>query len=142
MAAAKLGDSIGYIERRTALPSATTSYLPIANLHYLGVDPDCESAWHLYVIGWNEQALGISRGDAFAAMRAAGIGVQVHYIPVHLHPYFHRLGFRSGQFPSSEAHYERAITIPLYAAMTHTQQDTVVQQILTLVHSVKGRRVI
>ena len=68
----------------------------------------------------------------FAKLRAAGIGVQVHYIPLHTHPYFRKLGFRPGQYPNAEAHYARAITIPLYAALTDAQQDTVVDQILKL----------
>jgi dTDP-4-amino-4,6-dideoxygalactose transaminase len=60
-------------------------------------------------------------------MRAAGIGVNVHYIPVHLQPYYRNLGFRPGQFPEAEAYYAEAVSIPLYATLTEKQQDTVVQ---------------
>ena len=59
-----------------------------------------------------------------------GIGVQVHYIPVHTQPYYRQLGFRPGQFPNAEAHYARAITIPLYAGLAEAQQDEVVERLL------------
>ena len=121
-----------YVGRRTALAERYGRLLANSGLALPWCDPDCASAWHLYVVGWNEEVFGISRADAFAALRAAGIGVQVHYIPVHTHPYFRKLGFRAGQYPNTEAHYARAITIPLYAALTDAQQDSVVDRILTV----------
>jgi UDP-4-amino-4,6-dideoxy-N-acetyl-beta-L-altrosamine transaminase len=121
-----------YIVRRTAFAERYARLLANSGLVLPWCDPSCESAWHLYVVGWNEEAFKISRADAFASLRAAGIGVQVHYIPVHTHPYFRKLGFRAGRYPNAEAHYARAITIPLYAAMTDAQQDEVVDQLLKL----------
>jgi UDP-4-amino-4,6-dideoxy-N-acetyl-beta-L-altrosamine transaminase len=121
-----------YVARRTALAERYHRLLANSGLTLPWCDPDCASAWHLYVVGWNEDASGLSRAEAFAKLRAAGIGVQVHYIPLHTHPYFRKLGFRPGQYPNAEAHYARAITIPLYAALTDLQQDTVVDQILNL----------
>ncbi|MBL4792815.1 UDP-4-amino-4,6-dideoxy-N-acetyl-beta-L-altrosamine transaminase [Citromicrobium bathyomarinum] len=85
---------------------------------------DRTSAWHLYVIELTDEAK-CDRGTLFAAMRAAGIGVNVHYIPIHTQPYYQRLGFKRGDFPASEAYYDRAITIPLFPAMTDAQQDRV-----------------
>jgi UDP-4-amino-4,6-dideoxy-N-acetyl-beta-L-altrosamine transaminase len=121
-----------YIARRTTLADRYGHLLANSGLALPWCDPDCASAWHLYVLGWNEEACGISRADAFASLRAAGIGVQVHYIPVHTHLYFRKLGFRSGHYPNAEAHYARAITIPLFATLTEAQQDTVADQILRL----------
>lgn len=121
-----------YVARRTALAERYRRLLANSGLTLPWCDPDCASAWHLYVVGWNEEAFGMPRADAFAKLRAAGIGVQVHYIPLHTHPYFRKLGFRRGQYPNAEAHYARAITIPLYAALTDAQQDTVVDRILKL----------
>ena len=60
------------------------------------------------------------------ALRAAGIGVNVHYIPVHTQPYYRKLGFETGMFPESESYYEDAITLPLFSRMTNDEQDTVV----------------
>ena len=93
---------------------------------------DRRSAWHLYVAELSDDC-PTSRADVFAGMRAAGIGVNVHYIPIHTQPHFERLGFKSGDFPNSERYYERAITLPLFPAMTHAEQDTVVETLERLV---------
>jgi len=85
--------------------------------------PDGRSAWHLYVVQVEKKA---SRRKAFESLRAAGIGVNVHYIPVHLQPYYRRLGFRPGDFPNAEAYYAGAITLPLFPRMTDREQDQVV----------------
>ena len=60
-------------------------------------------------------------------MREAGIGVNVHYIPIHTQPHYTRLGFKRGDFPAAETYYDRAITIPLFPAMTDEEQDRVAQ---------------
>jgi UDP-4-amino-4,6-dideoxy-N-acetyl-beta-L-altrosamine transaminase len=91
--------------------------------------PDALSSYHLYPIQLPDPSL---RRVVFDGLRAAGIGVQVHYIPVHLQPYYRGLGFRQGDFPVAEAYYERAISLPLYAALTESQQDHVVEQLLRL----------
>jgi UDP-4-amino-4,6-dideoxy-N-acetyl-beta-L-altrosamine transaminase len=83
------------------------------------------SAWHLYVIQL-DATLEPRRREVFERMRAAGIGVNVHYIPVHLQPYYRDLGFRDGDFPNAERYYRRAITLPLHPGLTHAQQDRVV----------------
>ena len=121
-----------YVRRRAALAERYGRKLANSGLALPWTDANCASAWHLYVIGWNEEASGISRRTAFERLRAAGIGVQVHYIPVHTQPSYRRLGFQPGQYPRAEAHYARAITIPLYATLTETQQDEVVDQLLRL----------
>jgi dTDP-4-amino-4,6-dideoxygalactose transaminase len=84
-----------------------------------------ESGWHLYVITLAPEVRH-SRREVFDALRAAGIGVNVHYIPVHLQPYYRGLGFRPGDFPASEAYYASAITLPLFPALTEAEQDEVV----------------
>jgi UDP-4-amino-4,6-dideoxy-N-acetyl-beta-L-altrosamine transaminase len=92
--------------------------------------PDARSSYHLYPIQVPEAGM---RRAVFDGLRAAGIGVQVHYIPVHLQPYYRRLGFKEGDFPVAEAYYARAISLPMYAALTDAQQDFVVEQLLRLV---------
>jgi len=96
--------------------------------------PDTHSAWHLYVIRLHRNAIKPSRRQVFDALRAAGVGVNVHYIPVHTQPYYRNLGFAPGMFPEAESYYEDAITLPLFSRMTDDEQDTVVsalQKILT-----------
>jgi UDP-4-amino-4,6-dideoxy-N-acetyl-beta-L-altrosamine transaminase len=85
---------------------------------------DARSAWHLYVV----QLLDKSRRKAvFTALRRDEIGVNVHYIPVHMQPYYQKLGFRAGQFPAAETYYKGAISIPLYSSMTDVEQDRVIE---------------
>ncbi len=81
-----------------------------------------ESAWHLYVV----QSTDVPRASLFERLRAEGIGVNVHYIPVHLQPHYRRLGFRPGDFPQAEAYYARAVSLPMYAGLSDEQQDRVV----------------
>ncbi len=121
-----------YVERRTAL--ATRYYRLLANsgLGLPWIDPHCASAWHLYVVGWNAEASGRSRRDAFVELRRCGIGVQVHYIPVHTQPVFRERGFKVGQFPHAEAYYARALTIPLFPGLAEDQQDAVVEHLQEL----------
>lgn len=85
--------------------------------------PDTSSSWHLYIIRVHETA---QHAPLFKALRADGIGVNLHYIPVHIQPHYKEFGFKSGDFPASEAYYARAISIPIYAAMTDAQQAEVV----------------
>lgn len=85
--------------------------------------PDSYSAFHLFVILLDRAA---RHRAVFEGLRASGIGVNLHYIPVHLQPYYRKMGFAPGDFPFSEAYYGRAISLPLFATMTEAQQDEVV----------------
>ena len=89
--------------------------------------PDRRSAWHLYAVEIDTQRQRSSRAQVFAAMRSAGIGVNVHYIPIHTQPHFRGLGFARGDFPVAEAYYERAISLPLHPALSEEQQAFVVR---------------
>jgi UDP-4-amino-4,6-dideoxy-N-acetyl-beta-L-altrosamine transaminase len=88
-----------------------------------------QSAWHLYVVQVDEARTGRSRRVVFDALRAAGIQVNVHYIPVHLQPYYRRLGFAAGDFPVAERYYERALSLPMYAALSDEQQSRVIDEV-------------
>lgn len=85
--------------------------------------PDRVSSWHLYAI---ELDTGLNRRRVFEALRAAEIGVNVHYIPIHIQPYYRRLGFQRGDFPAAETYYAQAISLPLFPEMTQAEQDRVV----------------
>ncbi|MDA9060371.1 UDP-4-amino-4,6-dideoxy-N-acetyl-beta-L-altrosamine transaminase [Candidatus Thioglobus sp.] len=92
-------------------------------------DQDSYSALHLYPIQVDLDSVDKSREKIFNELREAGIGVNVHYIPIHTHPYYQQLGFKVGDFPNSESYYNRAISIPLFHAMTLGQQDEVVNNL-------------
>jgi dTDP-4-amino-4,6-dideoxygalactose transaminase len=78
------------------------------------------------------ERLTVSHRQVFEGLRAAGIGVNVHYIPVHLQPYYRDLGFAADDFPEACAYYAQAISLPLYPAMTDEQQDCVIGQLKRL----------
>ena len=88
--------------------------------------PDSYSGLHLYVIRLQLERIERSHREVFDALRAAGIGVNLHYIPVHTQPYYQALGFRTGQFPDAERYYAEAISLPLYPSMSDAQQAEVV----------------
>ena len=75
------------------------------------------------------EALGQSHRQVFEALRQAGIGVNLHYIPVHTQPYYQALGFQWGDFPQAEQYYRQAIGLPLYVGLTEADQDRVVHRL-------------
>ena len=86
---------------------------------------DENSAWHLYMIEVPEH----DRKRVFNQMRERGVGVNVHYIPIHLHPYYRNLGFKVGQFPNAEQYYSHALTLPLYPSLKQEEQHFVVSKL-------------
>lgn len=90
---------------------------------------DRASAWHLYVIEIDAARCAATRRRVFEALREAGIGVNVHYIPIHTQPYYQRLGFRRGDFPAAETYYAQALSLPLFPALTQQQQTYVVDSL-------------
>jgi UDP-4-amino-4,6-dideoxy-N-acetyl-beta-L-altrosamine transaminase len=84
-------------------------------------------AWHIYMIQLNLKRLKVGRREIFEALRAENIGVNVHYIPVHLQPYYQkRFGYHLGDFPRAENYYSRAITLPMFPKMNDKAVDDVV----------------
>ena len=111
-----------FLARRAALArrySALLAHLPIT---LATQSTESVSAWHLFVI----RVAAERRRQVFDDLRAAGIGVNVHYIPVHLQPAYRRLGFAPGDFPEAERYYSEAITLPLHPGLTETEQDAIV----------------
>ena len=90
---------------------------------------DCYSGFHLYVIRLKLGEIARTHLEVFESLRAAGIGVNLHYIPVHTQPYYQKLGFKAGAWPVAEQYYEQAISLPMYATLTNEQQDIVVEAI-------------
>jgi len=84
------------------------------------------SGLHLYVIRLQLDRISLTHRDVFDVLRANGIGVNLHYIPVHLQPYYQQMGFKQGDFPAAEHYYQDAISLPMFHTMTEQQQDEVV----------------
>lgn len=94
------------------------------------VRSDSNHAWHLYPIRLDLEKLSADRAEVFRALRAENIGVNVHYIPVHCHPYYReRFGYQGGEFPVAEDAYARLISLPMFHTMTHQDVDDVVSAV-------------
>lgn len=105
-----------FIARRRQIADIYTQALAgIDSLELPAVRDDVEPAWHLYVVRVVDPSL---RRPLVEALRSAGVGVQVHYIPVHYHPYYRKLGYLRGAFPIAEDLYARALSLPIFPAMT------------------------
>jgi UDP-4-amino-4,6-dideoxy-N-acetyl-beta-L-altrosamine transaminase len=122
----QLGRLHEYVARRHALARRYDALLADLPVTTPWQHPDSYSGLHLYVIRLQLARIGTSRRSVFERLRAYGIGVNVHYVPVHTQPYYERMGFRPGDFPEAERYYAEAISLPMYATLTDSQQDEVV----------------
>ena len=123
------GIAYEYHDRFRLIPEIT---IPI---YYTGRS---DSAWHLYVIQLNLGRLKVGRMEVFEALRAENIGVNVHYIPVHLQPYYQkRFGYKFGDFPNAEDYYEGAITLPIFPEMSDKDIDGVIEAVKGVINYYK-----
>lgn len=88
--------------------------------------PDSYSGLHLYVIRLQLDKINKGHRQVFEALRAQGIGVNLHYIPVHTQPYYQRMGFKAGDFPEAERYYAEAISLPMFQTLSEGQLDQVI----------------
>jgi len=99
---------------------------------------DSNPVWHIYMIQLNLERLKVSRREIFEALRAENIGVNVHYIPVHLQPYYQkRFGYRRGDFPKAENYYSKAITLPIFPKMSDKDIDNVIKAVKKVINYYK-----
>jgi perosamine synthetase len=121
----KLGPNLA--RRREIAAQYTAAFRDVPELIPPSVRAEVNPAWHLYPIRLDSTKLTVDRGQIFRALRAENIGVSVHYIPVHLHPYYrHEFGHRDGECPVAEAAYERLISLPMFHGMTDADVEDVV----------------
>jgi dTDP-4-amino-4,6-dideoxygalactose transaminase len=98
------------------------------------IPSDVTSAWHLYVLQGKPDALRIGRDRVIEELKSRGIGTSVHFIPLHLHSLYQRIGYRDGQFPNAEARFNGAISLPLYPSMTDDDSDRVIEALRDIAH--------
>lgn len=104
------------------------------------VSADVNPAWHLYPIRLTLEKLTADRVQVFRALRAENIGVNVHYIPVHRHPYYRdRFGYRGGEYPVAEHAYERLISLPMFHGMSGQDVEDVIQAVSKVVAHFRNR---
>jgi perosamine synthetase len=120
----------GWLERRREIARQYDEALAtLPGVRPLATRPDSDHAFHLYVVRVNPS----HRARVFAALRTAGIGVNVHYIPVHLHPYYRRrFGTGPGLCPVAESAYEQVLSLPIFPRMT----DADVVRVTTMLHEI------
>jgi perosamine synthetase len=117
----------GWIERRNQIADRYDRYLgAVADLTLLKRNCGHRHGFHLYVV----RVAGGRRNQVFQTLRANGVGVNVHYVPVHLHPFYQeRFGTHAGICPEAEAAFDEILSLPVYPGLTTEQQDTVIQQL-------------
>ena len=133
----QLGRLTEWIGRRRAIARRyDEAFHHLAGIQPLRVRPDAEHAYHLYVIRLDPAYWSADRGQIFAAVRAEGIGVNVHYLPVHLHPFYReRFGVGAGQCPKAEAAYEMILSLPIFPSMGDDDVDDVVEAFWKVVNA-------
>jgi perosamine synthetase len=113
--------------RREIAKRYSSAFREISGITVPVVSPEVMPAWHLYPIRLELSRLSVGRAEIFRALRAENIGVNVHYIPVHLHPYYRdRFGYKGGEFPVAEAAYESLISLPMFHGMTDADVSDVI----------------
>lgn len=115
-----------FITRRNAIAERYNDLLSDLPLRRPQLIEEAYSSWHLYPIRLQLGQINATHREVFETLRAAGIGVNLHYIPVHLQPYYRALGFREGMFPQAENYGQDAISLPIYPDLKPDQQDQVV----------------
>jgi len=127
----QLGRLDAWLERRAQLVARYREALAAdARIRWVTEPPGTQPAWHLFTIQVPQRA------EIFQQLTKAGIGVQVHYLPVHLHPYFReRFGTAAGDHPCAEVYYEQALSLPLFPAMSDADVDRVVATLLRALSS-------
>lgn len=128
-----------FVSRRRRLAERYNNLLQDLPLVLPWQHPDTESSWHLYVIRLKIDKISKTHLQVFEELRAANIGVNLHYIPVHTQPYYQKLGFGWGDFPVAEQYYREAISLPLYYGLTDSEQDQVVQMLRDVLCSLEIR---
>jgi dTDP-4-amino-4,6-dideoxygalactose transaminase len=115
-----------YVARRHALARRYDKLLADLPITLPWQHPDSYSGLHLYVVRLKLDQITKTHREVFEAMREQGIGVNLHYIPVHTQPHYQRMGFKPADFPEAQSYYAQAISLPLYQTLTEAQQDQVV----------------
>jgi UDP-4-amino-4,6-dideoxy-N-acetyl-beta-L-altrosamine transaminase len=120
-----------FVERRRQIASRyNEAFAGIGEIITPIESRDVKAVYHIYVIQLRTELLKAGRKEVFEALRAENIGVNVHYMPLHLHPYYQKeFGYRKGDYPKAERYYERAITLPIFPKMGDEDVQDVIEAV-------------
>ena len=118
-----------YVARRHALAKRYDQLLHNLPIMTPWQHPDSYSGLHLYVIRLQLDKITKTHRQVFEDLRNQGVGVNLHYIPVHTQPFYRQMGFKAGDFPQSESYYAEAISLPMYQTLSDCQQNEVVDML-------------
>lgn len=125
-----------FIERRREIVSKyNEAFKELDEINIPFEEEFSNSGWHIYVITLNLDKIKVSRKEVFEALQKENIGVNVHYLPVYLHPYYKDLGYKKGLCPVAEDVYNRMITLPLFPSMTDKDRDDVIAAVKKVVNA-------
>jgi len=128
-----------FLARRTAIAERYRRELSaVPGVLMPAVAADVTHAWHIFAILLDPERVGVGRAEVFGALRAEGIGVAVHYIPVYRHPYYQRLGYPTAMCPVAESAHERLLTLPLSARMLDSDVADVVAAVSKVLRHFTG----
>jgi dTDP-4-amino-4,6-dideoxygalactose transaminase len=124
--------------RRRIAERYTAAFRDICTLEPPTAKSDRKTSWHLYILRLHLEQLRFDRNVFINELKEHGIGTSVHFIPLHLHPYYQRAyGYRSGDFPNAETQFQRCLSLPIYPGMTETNVDQVIDTVNQIANRAK-----
>ncbi|MDO6774781.1 MULTISPECIES: UDP-4-amino-4,6-dideoxy-N-acetyl-beta-L-altrosamine transaminase [unclassified Shewanella] len=120
-----------FVEKRNSLAKRYVERLKNTNVQIVLPLEETVSAYHLFIVLLPQK---VDRKEVFNEMRQAGIGVHVHYIPIHLQPFYQELGFTKGDFPQAESYYQSCLTLPIFPSLTEIEQDLICEKLKGLLN--------
>lgn len=139
----QLGKIQEFVQSRQRIAEAyDQAFAEIDCIEPLAVRSNVSHAYHLYPVKFNTGMLGVDRLAIFSALRAENIGVNVHYVPVHLHPYYkQKFGVGTGLCPIAEDAYKRIISLPIFPRMTQDDVNDVIEAVTKVANGISGSRI-
>lgn len=118
-----------FIEKRNLIAENYLNNFIHLPLKFQTIKKHCLSSYHLFVIQIQDSRASILRKDLYCWLKDNGIGSNVHYIPIHLQPYYQKIGFQKGGYPAAEKYYESSLSIPLFPDLKEEDQTKVIESI-------------
>lgn len=121
-----------FVSKRAEIAEIYTTEFSELCLTSPNIPSDRTSGWHLYIVKLDKKFKKFSHKEVFENLRAQGIGVNLHYIPIYRHPFYATMGFQPSKFPVSESYYRSAISLPIYPSLSEKQLDFVIQTVKSI----------